>query len=115
MSSLIRGGYPVSIGVGSVLAYANTLPTLQHLHQQQHHSRLAAASTALSNAVVAGSDITDADGIRGVLPGGPGWPFPWRPSHGIQALDHHSSSDVVSSLNRVSPGSATFPQRGKRW
>ena len=112
MSSIITGRYPVNIaGVGSVFFP----PAFQHLHQQQHHSRLAAASTALSNAVVAGqSDITDPDGIRGVLPGGPGWPF-WRPPHGMQTLDHHSSADVVSSLNRVSPGSATFPQRGKRW
>ncbi|XP_043471567.1 homeobox protein B-H1 [Leptopilina heterotoma] len=108
MSSIITGRYPVNIaGVGSVFFP----PAFQHLHQQQHHSRLTAASTALSNAVVAGqSDITDADGIRGVLPGGPGWPF-WRPSPGIQTLDHHSTSEVVSSLNRISPGSASFPQR----
>ncbi|XP_076241016.1 H6 family homeobox [Calliopsis andreniformis] len=112
MSSLIAGRYPVGIGVGGVFFPS----TLQHLHQQQHHqhhSRLAAASSALSNAVqVTGqSDIVDADGIRGVLPGGGGWPFPWRPTHGLQTLEHPSPSDVVGTLSRVSPASATFPQR----
>ena len=114
MSSLIAGRYPVGIGVGGVFFPS----TLQHLHQQQqhqHHSRLAAASSALSNAVqVTGqSDIVDADGIRGVLPGGAGWPFPWRPTHGLQTLEHPSPSDVVGTLSRVSPASATFPQRGE--
>ncbi|XP_053976726.1 homeobox protein Hmx-like isoform X2 [Hylaeus anthracinus] len=112
MSSLIAGRYPVGIGVGGVFFPS----TLQHLHQQQqhqHHSRLAAASSALSNAVqVTGqSDIVDADGIRGVLPSGAGWPFPWRPTHGLQTLEHPSPSDVVGSLSRVSPASASFPQR----
>ncbi|XP_017799131.1 PREDICTED: homeobox protein Hmx [Habropoda laboriosa] len=112
MSSLIAGRYPVGIGVGGVFFPS----TLQHLHQQQqhqHHSRLAAASSALSNAVqVTGqSDIVDADGIRGVLPGGAGWPFPWRPTHGLQTLEHPSPSDVVGTLSRVSPASASFPQR----
>ncbi|KOX80163.1 hypothetical protein WN51_08340 [Melipona quadrifasciata] len=101
MSSLIAGRYPVGIGVGGVFFPS----TLQHLHQQQqhqHHSRLAAASSALSNAVqVTGqSDIVDADGIRGVLPGGAGWPFPWRPTHGLQTLEHPSPSDVVGTLSR---------------
>lgn len=114
MSSLIAGRYPVGIGVGGVFFPS----TLQHLHQQQqhqHHSRLAAASSALSNAVqVTGqSDIVDADGIRGVLPGGAGWPFPWRPTHGLQTLEHPSPSDVVGTLSRVSPASASFPQRGE--
>lgn len=114
MSSLIAGRYPVGIGVGGVFFPS----TLQHLHQQQqhqHHSRLAAASSALSNAVqVTGqSDIVDADGIRGVLPGGAGWPFPWRPTHGLQTLEHPSPSDVVGNLSRVSPASASFPQRGE--
>ncbi|XP_076631256.1 H6 family homeobox isoform X2 [Colletes latitarsis] len=112
MSSLIAGRYPVGIGVGGVFFPS----TLQHLHQQQqhqHHSRLAAASSALSNAVqVTGqSDIVDADGIRGVLPGGTGWPFPWRPTHGLQTLEHPSPNDVVGTLSRVSPASASFPQR----
>lgn len=116
MSSLIAGRYPVGIGVGGVFFPS----TLQHLHQQQqhqHHSRLAAASSALSNAVqVTGqSDIVDADGIRGVLPGGAGWPFPWRPTHGLQTLEHPSPSDVVGTLSRVSPASASFPQRGEWW
>lgn len=110
MSSLIAGRYPAGIGV--------FFPsTLQHLHQQQHqhHSRLATASTALSNTVVVGqSDIADADGIRGVLPGGTAWPFPWRPSHSLQTLDHPSSGDVVGNLNRVSPASASLPQRGEK-
>ena len=59
------------------------------------------------------SDIVDADGIRGVLPGGAGWPFPWRPTHGLQTLEHPSPSDVVGTLSRVSPASASFPQRGE--
>lgn len=112
---LIASRYPVSIGG---LFYPSTL---QHLHQQQqqhqHHSRLAAAaSSALSNAVqVAGQspDIVDADGIRGVLLGGAGWPFPWRPTHSLQTLEHPSPSDVVGTLSRVSPASASFPQRGE--
>ncbi|KAG5345785.1 HMX3 protein, partial [Acromyrmex heyeri] len=111
---LIASRYPVGIGG---LFYPSTL---QHLHQQQqqqhqHHSRLAAAaSSALSNAVqVAGQspDIVDADGIRGVLLGGAGWPFPWRPAHSLQTLEHPSPSDVVGTLSRVSPASASFPQR----
>lgn len=113
---LIASRYPVGIGG---LFYPSTL---QHLHQHQqqqhqHHSRLAAAaSSALSNAVqVAGQspDIVDADGIRGVLLGGAGWPFPWRPTHSLQTLEHPSQSDVVGTLSRVSPASASFPQRGK--
>lgn len=113
---MIASRYPVGIGG---LFYPSTL---QHLHQQQqqqhqHHSRLAvAASSALSNAVqVAGQspDIVDADGIRGVLLGGAGWPFPWRPAHGLQTLEHPSPSDVVGTLSRVSPASASFPQRGE--
>lgn len=113
---LIASRYPVGIGG---LFYPSTL---QHLHQHQqqqhqHHSRLAAAaSSALSNAVqVAGQspDIVDADGIRGVLLGGAGWPFPWRPTHSLQTLEHPSPSDVVGTLSRVSPASASFPQRGK--
>ncbi|XP_026674994.1 homeobox protein Hmx isoform X2 [Ceratina calcarata] len=114
MSSLIASRYPVGIGVGGVFFPS----TLQHLHQHQqqqhqHHSRLAVASSALSNAVqVTGqSDIVDADGIRSVLPGGAGWPFPWRPTHGLQTLEHPSPSDVVGTLTRVSPASASFPQR----
>lgn len=112
---LIASRYPVGIGG---LFYPSTL---QHLHQQhqqhQHHSRLAAAaSSALSNAVQVGgqsADIVDADGIRGVLLGGAGWPFPWRPTHGLQTLEHPSPSDVVGTLSRVSPASASFPQRGE--
>lgn len=112
---LIASRYPVGIGG---LFYPSTL---QHLHQQhqqhQHHSRLAAAaSSALSNAVqVAGqsADIVDADGIRGVLLGGAGWPFPWRPTHSLQTLEHPSPGDVVGTLSRVSPASASFPQRGE--
>lgn len=114
MSSLIAGRYPVGIGVGSVF-FPSTLQQLHQQQQHQHHSRLAAASSALSNAVqVTGqSDIVDADGIRGVLPGGTGWPFPWRPTHGLQTLEHPSPSDVVGTLSRVSPASASFPQRGE--
>ena len=113
---LIASRYPVGIGG---LFYPSTL---QHLHQQQqqqhqHHSRLAAAaSSALSNAVqVTGQspDIVDADGIRGVLLGGAGWPFPWRPAHSLQTLEHPSPSDVVGTISRVSPASASFPQRGE--
>ncbi|RLU18481.1 hypothetical protein DMN91_008838 [Ooceraea biroi] len=59
------------------------------------------------------ADIVDADGIRGVLLGGAGWPFPWRPTHSLQTLEHPSPGDVVGTLSRVSPASATFPQRGE--
>ncbi|XP_053598424.1 homeobox protein Hmx [Microplitis demolitor] len=102
VSSLIER-YP--IGVGGVFFPS----TLQHL-QQQHHSRLAAvASSALSNA--GQSDASDADGIRGVLPGNGGWPFPWRPTHGLQALEHPSPSDVIGSHSRVSPPSGSYLKR----
>jgi hypothetical protein len=119
MSSLIASRYPVGIGVGSVF-----LPsTLHHLHQQhqqhQHHSRLAAAaSSALSNAVVASqSDMVEvgADSMRGVLPGNAGaWPFPWasRP-HGLHSLEHPSPNDPASSFSRISPTSGSFPHRGE--
>ncbi|CAG5078268.1 Similar to hmx3: Homeobox protein HMX3 (Danio rerio) [Cotesia congregata] len=102
VSSLIER-YP--IGVGGVFFPS----TLQHL-QQQHHSRLAAvASSALSNA--GQSDASDADGIRGVLPGNGGWPFPWRPTHGLQGLEHPSPSDVIGSHSRVSPPSGSYLKR----
>ncbi|KAI4478448.1 hypothetical protein M0802_014528 [Mischocyttarus mexicanus] len=132
MSTLINARYPVGVFFP---------PTLQHLHQhqqqqqqqqhqqqqqqqhqqQQHHSRLATVSSALSNAVqVAGqtpdiNDVTAEASIRGVLPGGPtAWPFPWRPTaHGLQTLEHPSAGDVVGALSRVSPASASFPQKGK--
>ncbi|XP_034949903.1 homeobox protein Hmx [Chelonus insularis] len=101
VSSLIER-YP--IGVGGVFFPS----TLQHL-QQQHHSRLAAvASSALSNA--GQSDASESDGIRGVLPGNGGWPFPWRPTHGLQSLEH-PSSDVVGSHSRVSPPSGSYLKR----
>lgn len=108
---MIASRYPVGIGG---LFYPSTL---QHLHQQQqqqhqHHSRLAAAASSLGNAGQS-PDIVDADGIRGVLLGGAGWPFPWRPAHGLQTLEHPSPSDVVGTLSRVSPASASFPQRGE--
>ncbi|KAK0082163.1 hypothetical protein PV325_010948 [Microctonus aethiopoides] len=103
VSSLIER-YP--IGVGGVFFPS----TLQHL-QQQHHSRLAAvASTALSNA--SQSDACEPDGIRGVLSGNGGWPFPWRPTHALQSLEHPSSSDVVGgTLSRVSPPSGSYLKR----
>ncbi|XP_074100176.1 H6 family homeobox [Cotesia typhae] len=102
VSSLIER-YP--IGVGGVFFPS----TLQHL-QQQHHSRLAAvASSALSNA--GQSDASDTDGIRGVLPGNGGWPFPWRPTHGLQGLEHPSPSDVIGSHSRVSPPSGSYLKR----
>ncbi|XP_011505721.1 PREDICTED: homeobox protein HMX3 [Ceratosolen solmsi marchali] len=119
MSSLIASRYPVGIGVGSVFFPS----TLHHLHQQhqqhqqhQHHSRLAAAaSSALSNAVVAGqSDMVEvaADGMRSVLPGNANaWPFPWNRPHGLQSLEHPSSNDPASSFGRISPTSGSFPQR----
>ncbi|XP_023289767.1 homeobox protein B-H1 [Orussus abietinus] len=108
MSSLIAGRYPVGIGVGGVF-FPSTLQHL-HQHQHQHHSRSATASSALSTQ----TDISEAaEAMRGVIPGSTGWPFPWRPAHTLQTLEHPSATDVVGSLSRVSPGSATFPQRGE--
>lgn len=101
MSSLIAGRYPV--GIGSVF-----FPSpLQHLHQHQHHPRLTAAGT---NSVSGGQEAADAESIRGMLPTSGGWPFHWRPSHTLQGLNHHSSSDGNS--HRQSP-SATYLQRGE--
>lgn len=99
MSSLIER-YP--IGVRSVY-----LPsTIQHL-QQQHHLRLAALSNASQ------SDGNEADAIRGVLPSNGGWPFPWRPTHSLQSLEHQSPSEVIGSLNRLSPPSGSYLKRGE--
>ncbi|XP_046752867.1 homeobox protein Hmx-like [Diprion similis] len=99
MSSLIAGRYPV--GIGSIF-----FPSpLQHLHQHQHHPRLTTTGT---NVTSSGQEAADAENIQRMLPASGGWPFHWRPSHTLQALNHHSSNDGNS--HRQSP-SATFLQR----
>ena len=105
----------MGLDVGGVFIPASLQHQLHQLHQ--HHSRLAAvaASSALSNASQSEINEAEAAGIRGVLPGNNGsWPYLWRPPHGLQGLDHPPApNDIISSLSRVSPASASIPQRGE--